>query len=210
VLAKQASTSVAGILLLIVLFSPVVRAVAPADAGKQWPPVNPQELAMKDCPQDPGAPAIILYHEETWNDAKNTADFYYRIKVFTKAGEDYGRVEIPYYPGHMRVQDIRGRTIYPDGKILDFDGEIYDRQIIKSGRTKLHEKAFVLPGVPPGSILEYSYRLSFYAGASANNLFPGYVRGVSAEPTAEWDIQQKTFMLQGKFAIIPYPGRNLS
>lgn len=207
---RAAAAALSVILLLIGLFSPVVRAGPPADAAKQWPAVNPRELAMKDCSQYPGAPAVILYHEETWNDTTNTADFYNRIKVFREAGEDYGRVEIPYYPAHMRVHDIRGRTIYPDGKILDFDGEIYDRQIIKSGRIKIHEKAFALPGVQPGSILEYSYRLSFYAGGSGYNLFPESVRGVSADPTAEWRVQQNIFMVHGKFVITPYPGRNLS
>ena len=85
-------------LLMMTLFSSVTAAAPSGEADHQWPPVNPQELAMKDCLQSPGAPAVILYHEETWNDEKNTADFYFRIKVFTKPGEDYGKIEIPYFP----------------------------------------------------------------------------------------------------------------
>jgi len=31
---------------------------------KKWPEIAPEELAMTDCPQQPGAAAIYLYREE--------------------------------------------------------------------------------------------------------------------------------------------------
>jgi hypothetical protein len=199
---KPGRATVAVLFMLIVLFPFMTHAAAPGAADNQWPPINSQELAMKDCLQSPGAPAIILYHEETWNDAKGTADFYFRIKVFTKPGEDYGKITIPYSPGLISVSDIHGRTIRPDGNILDFDGEIYDREVVKSGGIGLHEKAFVLPGVQPGSVLEYAYRLSGVNDFSVYS-FPPSAGGVDAARSAEWKIQQDAFMMRGKFLIVP-------
>ncbi|HXH49105.1 MAG TPA: DUF3857 domain-containing protein [Terriglobia bacterium] len=205
---KLTPASATVLFLVMILIPSVIHAAPSGEADNQWPPVNSQELTMKDCLQSPGAPAIILYHEETWNDARNTADFYFRIKVFTKPGEDYGKIEIPYSPALIRVSEIRGRTIHSDGQILDFDGEIYDREIIKSGRVKLREKAFVLPGVQPGSVLEYAYRLSGVKDFSGYGVSPS-ASGVHAVHSAEWNIQQDAFMMRGKFLIIPFPGWKL-
>ncbi len=84
---------------------------------------------------------------------------YIRIKVFTERGvESQSKVEIPYF-NRTRIKDIAGRTIKPDGTIIELkkDG-IFESTIAKADRLKLQAKSFVMPGVVPGAIIEYRWR----------------------------------------------------
>ena len=83
-------------------------------------------LSLKDNPAEPGAAAMILYREEIINN-KDFHDFYsehfYRIKIFTDAGKKYADVEVALRQSYVDIKNIQGRTIHPDGKIIDFDGK---------------------------------------------------------------------------------------
>lgn len=128
-----------------------------AFAGVDWQPVNPAELEMKDLPEQPGAPAFILYHEEIDNDHQHFHAVYMRVKVLTEAGRKYADVQIPYYRSDTTITDIHGRTIHPDGSIVEFQGKPFDKDYVKSKTIKLKMKTFSLPDVQVGSILEYRY-----------------------------------------------------
>jgi len=72
---------------------------APARAA-DWPAVNPQELALKDDPANPGAAAMILYRQ---SDTDNVGDYrneYFRVKIFSEAGKKYG--DIPWRLGLLK------------------------------------------------------------------------------------------------------------
>ena len=78
--------------LLLVITSMFAAKARSAD----WPPINPEDLSMKDIKEQPGAPALILLREETDDDMNNAHSVYERIKILTDAGREYANVELPY------------------------------------------------------------------------------------------------------------------
>jgi hypothetical protein len=161
-------------------------------AAADWPPIAPEELALKDNPAEPGAPAMILYREEIVNN-KDFHDFYsehyYRIKIFTDAGKHYADVEIPSAKLTGEVRDVHGRTIHPDGKVIEFDGKVLDKLIAKAGDVKIQAKAFSLPDVTPGSIIEYSYKMQLLGAYLA----PG-----------DWQVQDAIYTKRAHFVYRPF------
>jgi hypothetical protein len=124
----------------------------------EWLPVPPEDLALKDDPKSPGAHAMILYREEFIDGAHGYEDEYLRIKIFTEEGKDEGNVEIDYLNRQSKITGIRARTIRPDGSVVNFDGQVYDKEILKASGVKISAKIFSLPDVQPGGIIEYKYR----------------------------------------------------
>jgi hypothetical protein len=149
--------------IALLLIGAGIFSVFSARAASDRPPIAPEDLSLKDNPAEPGASAMILYHEEIISN-KDLHDCYseqfYRIKIFTEAGKKYADIELPYYKSIEEVRDVHGRTVHPDGTVIKFDGKILDRLLPKPGDLKVQAKTFVLPDVTPGSIIEYSYRVS--------------------------------------------------
>ncbi len=135
-------------------------------AAAQFQPPVPSELAMTSIPQVPGAPAVILYKEQTAEDKLHMWSYYARIKVLTEGGKDYANIELPYFveEAGVTIDSIVGRTIQPDGTIVAFNGKPYDKLIVKSSDTTIRAKVFTLPQVQVGSILEYRYKFRFSDG----------------------------------------------
>src|SRR5271168_4315075 len=113
--------------LSILLGLPGVRAVAADD----WLPINPADLAAKDSPEKPGAHAVYLYREDIRDDTQNRDDFYERIKIFAEEGKKYADVELPYDPNVYSITNVRARTIRPDGTIVEWNGKLLDKTIVK-------------------------------------------------------------------------------
>jgi hypothetical protein len=132
--------------------------VPPSLAGDDWQPIDPADLALKDNPKSPGANAMVLYRETKVNEQLAYTEEYSRLKIFTKEGVKYGDVEVPYIKGQDSITSLHGRTIHPDGTIVDFDGKTFDKVMEKGGGLKVYVKSFSLPDVQPGSIIEYRYQ----------------------------------------------------
>jgi hypothetical protein len=192
-------------LLAIVFMFASLALVRPARAGDDWPPVPPEDLALKDNPADPGADAMILYRESTVDVsdvmARGDSDQeYYRIKIFTQAGTKYATVEIPlpdpegqhWYDiqrsGTLHLASVRGRTIHPDGTIVNFDGTVVTKEIAKEGEPKYLEAEFTLPDAQPGSIIEYRYNKQ------------GDPKWFHPE---KWTVSQDIFTREAHFTFIP-------
>jgi hypothetical protein len=126
---------------------------------EEWPPISPEELAMKDNPASPGSAAMILYREMTTNDPESYETHYYRIKVFTDAGKKYANVEILYFKDFLKVTDLKARTIHPNGTVVEYTGNPFDKVVVKTHRVSYLAKTFTLPDVQVGSILEYRYSI---------------------------------------------------
>jgi len=123
--------------------------------------------------------------------------------VLTDAGRDYADVQIPYREKSFRIENIRARTVEPDGAIVDFDGQIYDKLIAKSRRISFQAKTFTLPAVRVGSIIEYRYTKRF------NGSFPDVLKNpesyIIREPdammTARWVISHELFTRHAHFSL---------
>lgn len=143
-------------LLLAILAGLVFRA-----AAVDFPPITPEEKAMTSIPQQPNAPAVILYREDITDDTKNFHTVYVRLKVLSEEGRKYQDVEIPLGSRPFTISQISGRTIQADGQIIPWDGQPVDKVVLRDHGVRAHAKAFTLPSVQVGSILDYRYTFHF-------------------------------------------------
>jgi len=127
--------------------------------GYGFQPPSPEELQMTSEPQAPGAPAIILYRRIDRDDNGRTSheDDYFRVKILTEEGRKYADVEIPFNRESTNVVNIHARTIGPDGTITNYEGKVFEKNIVKAKGVRYLAKTFTLPGVRVGSILEFYY-----------------------------------------------------
>jgi hypothetical protein len=98
-------------------------------------------------------------------------------------------VEIPFVKENETILNIRARTVRPDGSIVNFDGKVYDKEIVKARGFKFLAKTFTLPDVQPGSIIEYHYMVDFREGYVFNS---------------RWILSDELFTKHGKFSLKPY------
>lgn len=207
----------AGVLTAIL----VLAAGRPAAAGTDWPPVTDEEKAVKDCPQQPGAPAMFLFREETVNHNNLTRSYYFRMKILTPAGKERANIEIPYSKGFWSIDDLKARVVRPDGASVEFTGQVFEKTALRAGRLKVTVKTFALPDVDVGCIIDCRYKMVLdpEAGSSRkgeeaieNLVGPrGKPRegGISTEEgllflkVDEWEIQKDLFTRRAKFAYEP-------
>jgi Domain of Unknown Function with PDB structure (DUF3857)/Transglutaminase-like superfamily len=136
-----------------------------ARAAETWPPVDPAELALQASAIDSAADAEVLSRDVRVEDvvdeagARTLLTHFVRIKIFNERGRDaYGTVTIPYRR-KIEIDGITGRTIRRNGSIVMLGRDaVMDRTTLQSSGVKEREKAFAMPGVEPGAIIEYRYR----------------------------------------------------
>lgn len=194
-------------LVQLSLFLPVLILVAAAHAGVKFQPVSQEELKMTSEPLAPGAPAVILYRQVDRNDYGRTAhggailigseqanadrfeDDYFRIKILTEAGRRYANIEIPLPKEVGTVGGITARTIRPDGSIVDFSGQVFEKTIVKTKGFQYLAKTFTLSDVQVGSIIEYYYTITFREGYFFNS---------------QWILSNELFTRRAKFTLRPF------
>jgi len=158
----------------------------------EWKPISPEELKMTSVPEAPGAPAVILYRQVDRDDSNSQTPHeynYVRIKILTEEGRKYADVEIPFVKNEWNLVNVRARTVRPDGTTADFDGKVYEKEIVKARGLKYLAKTFSLPDVQPGSIVEYHYKI---------DLAEGYVFD------SHWVLSDDLFTRNAKFTLKPY------
>ena len=158
-------------------------------AGEDWLPVTQEELRMTGEPKAPGAAAVYLYRQVDRDDNHFHERVYARIKIFTDAGREYANVEIPFLKGYGKIKDIQGRTIHPDGSVVNFDGNVFEKTIVKAKGLKFLARTFTMPDVQPGSIVEYRY---------TRVLPDDYVYD------SKWLLSEELFTKHAKFSLVPY------
>ncbi len=171
-------------LFLLLFFGLAVSRSNAAD----WPAITPEEKAMAGIPQQPDAPAVILYREETTDDIRNFRTIYFRIKVLTEAGIKYGDVEIPVGHHPFTISQVSGRTVHADGRIIPLEDQPVDKVVVRDHGVRMHVKAFTLSSVQVGSILDCRYSLHF----------PEESRNAP-----EWLVQSELFEKRVVFKFIP-------
>ncbi|HTW78208.1 MAG TPA: DUF3857 domain-containing protein [Terracidiphilus sp.] len=178
-----AQKRVSGVLVPISLF-----VLAPALAVAQFQTPSPDDLRMTSDPKAPGAAAVYLYLEKDTDDAHSYQTIYERIKVLTEKGKDLASIRIPYVRGEVKLTDIQGRTIHPDGTIIPLTTKPEDLVDFKTRKFQEDSAVFTLPSVEVGSIIEYRLKIQREDGMLA----PPY-----------WDIQQPYFVHQEHFSFRP-------
>jgi hypothetical protein len=131
----------------------------------RWLPVTEEERNLKASKVDPEAGAEALFWRVHVVDAVQGRDVqtvlyhYLRIKVFNQRGCATQGTQDIYYSGKHAILDVAGRTIKPDGTIVELNKDaIFRRDIVKAGGRKFKAVSFAMPAVEPGVILEYHWR----------------------------------------------------
>jgi hypothetical protein len=148
---------------------------------------------MTADPAAPGAAAVYLSLDVSSNDRFQEAIFYARIKILSQKGiEEFSDIAIPYEERNEGIRSVEGRTIHSDGSIVPFTGKPFKKELVKAGGMRLMEKAFSMPDVQVGSILEYRYTLSY--------------EGVNPP---KWYVQQPVFVHRAHYHFLPAEGGQL-
>lgn len=176
-----------------------------------WQSVPKEDLALKDNPASPGSSAMILERQIYTDDEKRVQTEFVRVKIFTEAGRENADIQIPYLEKSTSVEDIRGRTVRSDGTVIPFSGTVFDKIVVKYKRFRYHAKAFTLPGVEVGSVIEYAYAIHW------KDRSPDWLTNQGAYtfqdgwtvPTTTWTIQQELFTRHAVFVIRPVKGGRL-
>ncbi len=175
-------------LLVATIVATILTFSSGSRAKDDWLPIDPADLALKDNPLSPGAHAMILYRENSIDAKSSSETEYRRIKIFTEEGKKWGDVEIPFLKSQSDIKDVRARTIRPDGTVVNFAGDVFEKEIVKTGGIKYLAKTFSLPEVQPGCIIEYKYRQQF-----DSDYYWSF----------EWEVQGDLFSRLARFSIVP-------
>lgn len=132
---------------------------------EELPPLSEYESYFNSAPD--GGPAVILfssaYKSDSWTESRFTV--VRRIKIFSEEGMGYGSVSFAVR-SYENAEDIEGRTILPDGKVVELDVD----SAVKLGASYRNIWGpellyhFTLPELAPGVIIEYSYTISTLLG----------------------------------------------
>jgi hypothetical protein len=175
---------------LFLLLALLAVSVVPARAQKEdWLPITQQDLEFKQVPGSPGADAVQLYFADFINDEEQTEFFYQRIKVLNEKGNSHADVEITIPPDGS-ISGLKARTIHPDGKIIEFTGKPFQKTVVKARGIKVIAKAFTMPDVTVGSIIEYKYKIDWPFIITDNF----------------WTIQHELYTVKESFSMKPYSG----
>jgi transglutaminase-like putative cysteine protease len=178
-------------ILLLTLSIVLGSALRPVTVSAGFQPVSPEELKMTGEPQAPGAAAVILYRQVDRDDNGRTSreENYLRIKILTEEGRKHADIEIPFFKSEGNVVNIRARTIRPDGSIVNFDGKVFEKSLIKRSGFKYLAKTFTLPDVQVGSIIEYYYTLDL----AEHFIYDSH-----------WILSNELFTKRAKFSLKPF------
>lgn len=143
----------------------ILLAASTAFAGDDWRTVDPADLALKEPSVEKDADAEALFWEVRLSDEvegdtpRTVMRHYLRIKIFSERGrESQSKIDIPFL-SNWKIQDIAARTIKPDGNFVELKkADILERTIEKSNGIKVKAKSFAMPGLEPGSIIEYRWK----------------------------------------------------
>jgi len=168
---------------------PILAMAATPLLRAQFQPPTQEELSMTADPKAPGAAAVYLNIDEVSDDQLHYYSLYVRIKVLQDKGKELATIEVPYLRGESKINDIKGRTIHPDGAIIPLNVKSADLLIAKNGDEQVNRKVFTLPAVEVGSILEYRYQID-------------YDEYIQSSPT--WEIQRPYFVHQAHYKFTPF------
>src|SRR5947208_10288016 len=133
----------ARVCLILAGISLVISPAVGAALNQEWLPITTEEKSMKQARVEPDAGAeaifwrVYVLDEVQGQDPRSVLYHYVRIKIFNERGkEQQGTIDIPYF-GKTSIVDIAGRTIKPDGSIVELKkNTVFNRDIAKGNGIK--------------------------------------------------------------------------
>jgi hypothetical protein len=143
-------------------FALALAAGTAAAAATAFPPITDQERALTVVPDQPAAPAVVLFRngelrmmDPSRQDVSSLLVVRVRLKILTEAGKEKGNVQIAH-SGVMRLQDFEGRTVLPDGTVVPVPRDATFRRTTSRAR-RFYVTSVAFPSVRVGAILDYQY-----------------------------------------------------
>lgn len=159
-----------------------------------WLPVTEEEKVLKApvVEKDAGLEAIFwrvhVRDERMGDEIQRVLYHYMRLKVFNEKGKEAASTIEIEYSNEVAVMHVAGRTILPDGTVLDLKGDdIRDKELVRVGRIRRKVKSFAMPGVVPGAIVEYRWKESRFKPDSLH---------FRAQMQTDYPVRKVTYFLQ--------------
>src|SRR5260370_12408883 len=121
-----------------------IATLSAAAFAEDWKPIDPAQLLMKSPVVQKDADEEAIFWEVRVTDEDKGYEYhtvlnhYLRIKIFTDRGrETQSKIDIPY-ASSIDISDVAGRTIKPDGTIVELKKVTYSmyRTECSDGRQK--------------------------------------------------------------------------
>jgi len=138
--------------------------VATTGQSQTWNKIEPAELVEKSPQIEKDADAeVLLWRVRIWDENasghwRTRRSEYLRIKIFNNRGRNRLSTVNLTFAGKLTVFDIAGRTIRSDGSVLEVKPDAIVERTTKQGNATIRQKTFPLPGVEPGSIIEFQWQ----------------------------------------------------
>jgi hypothetical protein len=145
----------------LVAFCLLLPAPAGAQSDDEWIPCTEAERKVAPDSALGSRDAVVLLYRlaiDDGNYGRTTRTAYYRVKIFTPEGMKLGDVSIPFIKGKTKVTDVAARMILPDGTIQEIAPDrIHEEEIFEADEVTIGRKAFSIPGIVVGSIIDYRF-----------------------------------------------------
>src|SRR5262245_13779586 len=126
--------------------------------------ISEEEKRLASDPSAWSSDAIIVKEEKELDerDATRRSAHHLRAVVLSNEGRDLANVEIDLYGRHAVLEQWWGFVLLPDGTVHDVPRSALVEQPLVTRRDRRLARAFkaVLPGVVPGSVIDYGYVLA--------------------------------------------------
>jgi len=123
--------------------------------------MSAEEQALAANPNAGAQHGVILLEETESDDTPggySRVRFHRRAKIFSNEGRDLANIEIPFDATGGFLTEWWGRTILPDGQVLELPKEALAPQTLARSRgAELRVIKGALPGVAPGAIIDYGW-----------------------------------------------------
>lgn len=166
-----------------------------------WPKLTVAERQFTAPPQAPGAAVVILDKQVYCDNSHNLVQRFFRLKILRSSGMKWATVKVPYVQSGMTVSEIAGRTIEPDGTIMQFKGKVHRSVVVRQGNLRIKALEFNLPQARIGSILDYRYTVGLNGGGTED------VGSILIEtvvlPNTTWHLQGKLFVRREEYTLVP-------
>ena len=133
----------------------------------EWDEVTDKDWAVCEDSAKGIYDAVVVFEKITQNDenllnAKCYRTEYYRIRILSEKGREWGDVDLPLKTEGLDIKFIKGRSIQRDGTVVELQSDnIFTKDVVKAEGAKFTQVMFSMPGVTNDCIIEYviSYQL---------------------------------------------------
>ncbi len=125
--------------------------------------MSPEERAIEADPAG-GIQHGVILAEETRRDDTNFMGteeaYHFRAKILSGEARTLADISIPFDPESEKLMEWWGRTILPEGRVIELDrSEVKLQSVVDFRGWDISVLKAAMPGVEPGCVIDYGYRI---------------------------------------------------